>query len=220
MNTIKKIWEDSEFPSVGKDVEVNDFVINKIEVDANGVKIVPCSIGVVRGVKDGCAEVRFVGKNQMGTVAVKELVVIDVTRIGKEKGPATKPFKFKICNICHIIKNQKEEFDYNQNDKHGRQTTRPSCKACRVGIDGKKLKTSEKNRMLAKKPKPYELFVCPICKKLSIPDITANIVIDHDHRTGDAREWICDSCNTGIGRFQDDPEMLEKISEYIRSYLK
>lgn len=214
MNTTKKIWEDSEFPSIRKKVEVNDFVINKAKCDVNGVEIVPCSVGVVREIDDSCAAVRFIGKNQVCAVEVNELIVIDVTRTGKEKGTTTKPFKFKICNICHIIKNQKEEFDYNQNDKQGRQTTRPSCKSCRVGIDGKKLKSSEKKRMLAQKPQPYALFECPICKKLSIPDVTANIVIDHDHRTGNAREWICDSCNTGIGRFQDDPEMLGKISEY------
>lgn len=74
--------------------------------------------------------------------------------------------------------------------------------------------------MNAIKPAPYDLFECPICKKLSIPGVTANIVIDHDHRTGWAREWICDSCNTGIGRFQDDPEMLEKISKYIKSHME
>ena len=77
---------------------------------------------------------------------------------------------------------------------------------------------SEKDRMNSIKPKDYELFECPICHKVTIPDVTANIVIDHDHRTGLAREWICDSCNTGIGRFQDSPEMLGKIAEYITKH--
>ncbi len=220
MSEAIKIWDDAEFPLLNKGVDVNDFVINKTGLTIDGVGIVPCSVGVVRAINEDCVDVCFIGKNKVGRVKTDELIVIDVARTGKEKGTATKPFKFKICNICHVLKNQKEEFDCNQNDKQGRQTTRPSCKDCRVGIDGKKLKSSEKKRMLAIKPQPHELFECPICKKLSIPDVTANIVIDHDHRTGNAREWICDSCNTGIGRFQDDPKMLEKISEYIRSYLK
>ena len=68
------------------------------------------------------------------------------------------------------------------------------------------------------RPKPYQLFECPICHKLTIPDVTANIVRDHDHRTGKGRDWICDSCNTGIGRFQDDPEIFKKIIDYIRRH--
>ena len=70
------------------------------------------------------------------------------------------------------------------------------------------------------KPKDYELFKCPICGKRSIPGVTCNIVIDHDHRSGKARAWICDSCNTGIGRFQDDVEILSKIIKYIKKHLK
>lgn len=68
------------------------------------------------------------------------------------------------------------------------------------------------------KIKPNKFFVCPICEKGSIPDITANLVIDHNHDNGTAREWLCDSCNTGLGRFKDNVELLEKAINYLKKY--
>lgn len=206
--------EDIDLPSIDKEIEINDFVINKEDVD----DIVSMSVGVVRSIKIDRVEVFFIGKSKLAVIPKSNLIVIDIYRTGKEQGTNTPPFKYKICNICHILKNQSLEFEYNQNDKQGRPTTRPSCRECRVNINGKSMPKSEKDRMNAIKPKDYELFECPICHKVTIPDVTANIVIDHDHRTGLAREWICDSCNTGIGRFQDSPEMLGKIAEYIMKH--
>ena len=205
---------DPELPIIEKEVSVNDFVIN---IDKLG-DIVPMSVGVVRSVAGEAASVFFIGKAKQLGVRTDLLRVINIYQTGKEEASYTPPFKYKICNKCHILKVQSRDFDYNQNDKYGRPTTRPSCKMCRVDIDGVKMPQSERDRMNRIKPKPYELFECPICHKVTIPDVTANIVIDHDHRTGRARAWICDSCNTGIGRFQDSPEMLEQIAAYIKSH--
>lgn len=205
---------DPDFPSIDKEVAVNDFVVNKDQIR----DIVPMSVGVVRGVRNDAVDVFFIGKARLMEVPTANIIVIDIYKTGKEQGTYTPPFKYKICNICHVLKNQALEFEYNQNDKQGRPTTRPSCRGCRVHINGKNMPKSEKDRMNAIKPKDYELFECPICHKVTIPDVTANIVIDHDHRTGLAREWICDSCNTGIGRFQDSPEMLGKIADYIMKH--
>lgn len=66
--------------------------------------------------------------------------------------------------------------------------------------------------------KPTIFFVCPICKKASIPGVTANLVIDHDHDTGNARAWICDSCNTGLGTFKDNINFLKEAIKYLKKY--
>lgn len=113
-------------------------------------------------------------------------------------------------------KNDIEEFDINQTDAKGRKTTRPTCKECRVAIDGTPLKLKEKKRLEAVKPKG--IFTCPICQKTSIVGITAKFVIDHDHKTGNGREWICDSCNTGLGRFKDDPVLIQRVIDYLKKY--
>jgi hypothetical protein len=89
---------------------------------------------------------------------------------------------------------------------------------CRESIDGISLKSAEKKRMDTVKPEKF--FVFPICKKSSIPGITANLVIDHNHSNGNAREWICDSCNTGLGRFKDNIELLEDAIKYLRKHTK
>jgi len=214
--TYEEMFQDSEFPKLNKTVEVNDFVVNKVQID----DIVPCSVGVVKACKEQHSVVLFIGKNVEKRILVQSVIPINIYKTGKPQETDKQPYTYKICNLCHILKVQSDDFDYNQNDKFGRQTTRPSCKSCRVDIDGKSLKATEKRRMELIKPKDYELFTCPICGKRSIPGVTCSIVIDHDHRTGNAREWICDSCNTGIGRFKDDITILEKIISYINKHLE
>lgn len=85
-----------------------------------------------------------------------------------------------------------------------------------MAINGTSLSSDEKKKLDAIRPKG--IFICPICNKTSIVGITANLVRDHDHNTGKARAWICDSCNTGLGRFKDDIKFLEKVIEYLKKY--
>lgn len=54
-----------------------------------------------------------------------------------------------------------------------------------------------------------KIWTCPICKKTTIPGLTGKVVCDHNHKTGHPRAWICDSCNTGSGRFKDDITLLK-----------
>ncbi len=37
----------------------------------------------------------------------------------------------------------------------------------------------------------------------------SRIVLEHNHKTGEPRGYVCDSCNTGMGRFDDDVEIIE-----------
>jgi len=186
-------------------IKVNDFVVLTCEV--NGFE--KNSVGFVEKVTAKKAKVYFIGKNMEVTVDLSKIQFLDVLKTGK-------PHQYKICNVCHILKEDYKDFDINQTDALGRKTTRPTCKECRIIIDGIPLKTSEKRRM--DEIKPEKFFVCPICKKPSIPYVTANLVIDHDHDTGNAREWICDSCNTGLGRFKDNIELMQQAIKYLRKH--
>lgn len=171
-------------------------------------KIKQQAVGLVRDVVVNDVTVFFVGTGRIIKVDYKLLAYLDIKKTGK-------PYVIKICNICHILKNM-SEFDINQTDAQGRKTTRPSCRICRKDIDGVRLKPSEKKKLDAIKPK--DIFTCPICKKTTIVGVTANLVRDHNHLTGNARTWICDSCNTGLGRFRDDISLFEAVIEYLKSF--
>ena len=184
----------------------NDFVIATEPV--NG--IVRNSVGIINSVSETSAQVYFVGKNEVVIAPFDSLDVIDVDQTGDDH-PS------KICNVCHIFK-PTTEFEKNQKSISGKIRRRPSCDVCRIEIDGKKMSASEKRRMNAFRPPAKTVFICPICDKRSIVKITAEVRADHDHDTGVGRDWICDSCNTGLGRFKDNIAILEVAIEYLKKF--
>jgi len=122
-------------------------------------------------------------------------------------------FETKVCNVCHRLL-PTELFDINQTGKDNRIVRRPSCKLCREIIDGVPLKSEEKKIWSKKKPHMIP-FECPVCKKRTIPGLTSKVVLDHNHDTGVGRAYICDSCNTGLGRFKDNIELLKNAMKYL-----
>ncbi len=189
---------------MNNNLKAKDFVICVEDID----DIEKNSVGLIAEIDFIKATVFFIGKKKTIGTDISKISFLDVNKTGK-------PYPTKICNICHILKDE-NEFDINQTDAKGRKTTRPSCKNCRIAIDGKSLTSVEKKRMDDNRPEL--LFTCPICEKMSIVGITANFVKDHDHTTGLGREWICDSCNTGLGRFKDDIKLLEKAISYLKKH--
>ncbi len=193
-----------------KSINIGDFVVATTKIK----DIQERSVGLVENISKNEITVFFVGVSKITKTDTNHVSYLDVDKTGKPK--TGNPYKMKICNICHLLKNNAEEFDYNQNDGKGRRTTRPSCKACRIGIDGKNLTSDEKKIMEEIRPKDKDIFTCPLCEKMTIVGVTANLVRDHNHNTGKGRAWICDSCNTGLGRFKDDIKFLEKVIRYLK----
>jgi hypothetical protein len=66
-----------------------------------------------------------------------------------------------------------------------------------------------------------ENHVCPICKKDKEALFTGSkrseqpFRLDHDKKTGEFRGFLCDSCNTGLGKFGDSLETLQNAVEYL-----
>lgn len=139
----------------------------------------------------------------------EELIPLDAENYGDQ-------FSEKICNICHTIKSV-SEFQINQNGKNNRKVRRPSCNDCRQNIDGISMDTKSHSKWREDKPHlvPFE---CPVCLKNTIPGLTSKVVLHHDHQTGRIIGWICDSCNTGLGRFRDDPEVLLHAVWYLNNH--
>lgn len=157
------------------------------------------SVGILKEADHDTARVWLIGSDQEWDVPVEEIKSIDVTKTGDK-------FDFKICNICHRLLSV-DHFAKNQRNKHG-IVRRPSCNRCRTDIDKRAPKSSQAKQKEKERPKKGTPFQCPICQRRSIVGITARIVADHDHHTGNIRDFICDSCNTGLGRFKNGKNVL------------
>lgn len=81
---------------------------------------------------------------------------------------------------------------------------RSECRSCEK-VAGKQLRKAK----VEAPPKPK---VCDCCKRK-----TNNFVLDHDHKTGKFRGWLCRNCNQGIGKLGDDIKSLEKAIDYLRN---
>lgn len=54
---------------------------------------------------------------------------------------------------------------------------------------------------------------CAVCK--TPMDGVRNEHIDHDHATGQVRGLLCSHCNTAIGKFKDNPDILIAAAQYL-----
>jgi hypothetical protein len=64
---------------------------------------------------------------------------------------------------------------------------------------------------------------CAICKKTEIRKTGKNdkmtlLCIDHCHSSNIVRGLLCFKCNTGIGQFEDNPELLKSAIKYLEHH--
>ena len=95
------------------------------------------------------------------------------------------------------------------------------CRICQA--------TDQKLRRKLRKdyPAPKD-YMCPICLKTKPNwrmDTTflkdnkqcwKNWCVDHNHRTGEFRGWLCDKCNLMVGRDDEKIEVFERAIKYLK----
>jgi hypothetical protein len=106
----------------------------------------------------------------------------------------------KSCRYCNEVKDI-TEFPFFSTSTAGRKNT---CKCCTQKL--KKVRAELKLQY-----PPPEPGLCPICHQFT--DVW---ILDHCHFTDAFRGYICNSCNLGIGRFNDDIELLERAITYLK----
>lgn len=186
---------------------MNKFVYIKEDYKTNEISIMKNEIGILVKLKNNIATVNFVNQNSNIDINISLVEEFDPKKTGDQ-------YEKKVCNICNRLLTT-SNFQKNQNGKNNRSVRRPSCSDCRKIIDGTELSLKDKKEW--DKIKPHLIiWECPICKKRTIPGLTSKVVLDHDHTTGKPRAWICDSCNTGLGRFKDDIKTIQDAIKYLK----
>ena len=46
--------------------------------------------------------------------------------------------------------------------------------------------------------------------------VNVKIVVDHDQESGEPRGLLCESCNTGLGRFKNGEDHLRNAIAYLQ----
>lgn len=107
----------------------------------------------------------------------------------------------------------------------GQPKYRGNCNHCRNHLRRDRLQTraSQLRKRFGIGLEEYEAMLhkqggsCAICGG---PPVYGKgyLSVDHDHRTGKIRGLLCDSCNTGLGKFKDDDRLVAHALIYLRQY--
>lgn len=112
-------------------------------------------------------------------------------------------------------------------------STSLSCRSCdRAGPSGrgkrprKPYKTDERTRRAWRVRYKYGVSLEEIELRIEAQQgkclicfaVLEKPVIDHDHARGHVRGILCQSCNTGLGFFRDDPKALRRAATYVKRY--
>lgn len=89
----------------------------------------------------------------------------------------------------------------------------------RINIDCKECISKEAKviRDLRKTAPPVP-EVCDCCGKVPTGPHRKALQLDHCHKTGQFRGWICDSCNVSISRAGDTLEGVQNLVRYLSNH--
>lgn len=134
----------------------------------------------------------------------------------------------KSCNLCGEVK-LLDEFYKQSNGRYGRQSYCKICERGRIGEWRKKNAAEvKKNSRLSYVKRTYNLSKyeyeamlesqrrsCSICGAHEDTCVGKVLYVDHCHSSGRVRALLCHNCNSGLGNFKDNTELLETAKRYL-----
>ena len=106
----------------------------------------------------------------------------------------------KICIYCGKRKNKKS---FPKHISH-KDNLDSRCRTCI------KKNTKVRNKLHKKAPPKPNDGDCECCKVH-----VKKWILDHDHNDNSFRGWLCDRCNTGLGKFDDNIYGILNAMEYL-----
>ncbi|MYC74972.1 hypothetical protein F4X10_04260 [Candidatus Poribacteria bacterium] len=125
--------------------------------------------------------------------------------------------KKKYCKECQRLLIEKVYFERNRPDKY-----RSVCKECRKKEKPFPQAPAKLRREYESKyPRPQigDSFYCKVCQRTMIVQNNRDVCLDHNHQTGEIRGYICNDCNTGIGKLKDNISMLRRAIQWLKGTL-
>lgn len=146
----------------------------------------------------------------------RRLVAANEPLLGPQPVDSARPVKF--CSKCDCEK-PREEFNKNTSRADGLNAW---CRECWAEYQADRLlmrkfgiSRATFNAML--KSQNGGCAICSSALGMVRAGKRLRLSVDHCHLTGAVRGLLCNSCNNGIGRFKDDPELLTKAAAYLQN---
>ncbi len=125
----------------------------------------------------------------------------------------------KICRRCQKRKSI-FEFEKNQKSIAGKVSRRGECKECRKWKKPIPRKARLEYEKLHPMPPMGEPFFCPVCENTIVRQFRNDVILDHSHKDGKIRGWICRQCNSSIGMMDEDVNILKRAIKWVQGTLR
>lgn len=135
------------------------------------------------------------------------------------------------CRICGLQAESEDDLALFQNSARMRHGKANLCKACDNESKRNKTGKDRENYLLQKRRNHFkskygmtledrdrliaDTACCEICGVGITQGDVQNAHIDHSHVKGHVRGVLCNKCNTGLGKFNDSIDMLNKAIKYL-----
>lgn len=130
--------------------------------------------------------------------------VCGISKSLQEFGKSKRGEKFWYGRQCKFCRNKEYMEIYYQNHEERKKLLRQKVRKLYYGIT-----EEDFQQMLLD-----QNYKCAICNADS-PGGRGNWHVDHCHDTGKVRGLLCHCCNTGLGLFKDNEDLLLKARNYL-----